>query len=197
MQDNTFTLLKPSLGKEWGWIALRGVLAVIFGMLAVAWPIITVLTLSIVWGVFALADGLFAFGTGWRLHKKGVRWWPYMAFGVIGVLAGLIAIVWPGISAMVLVLIIGFWAALGGASQIVAAIRLRKEIDDEWFMILSGLLGVIFGLLLLFRPLEGAVAIAWIVGFYAMFMGILLIMLSFKVRSKGGEDKASEKSAGA
>lgn len=187
MHDHTDYLLGPNLGKEWGWIALRGALAVIFGILAVAWPIITVWTLSMVWGVFALADGLFAFSTGWRLHKKGVRWWPYMALGVIGVLAGLIAVIWPGITAFVLVFIIGFWAALGGISQIIAAIRLRKEIDGEWFLILSGLLGLIFGLLLLFRPLEGAVAIAWIVGFYAIFMGILVIMLALKIRNAKNE----------
>lgn len=194
MQNNIYDLLRPNLGREWGWIAVRGVLAVIFGLLAVAWPIITVWTLSMVWGVFALTDGLFAFSTGWRLHKKGIRWWPYLAFGMIGVLAGLVAIIWPGITALVLVFIIGFWAALGGVSQIAAAIRLRKEIDDEWFLVLSGLLGLIFGLLLLFRPLDGAVAIAWIVGFYAIFTGILLVMLALKIRAS--KDSSSPPSPG-
>ena len=88
MQENLPYLLRANLGRDWGLIALRGLLAVIFGVLAIAWPLITVWTLSMLWGVFALADGAFACGTGWRLHKQGVRWWPYLAFGVIGALAG-------------------------------------------------------------------------------------------------------------
>ena len=195
MQENLPYLLRANLGRDWALIALRGLLAVIFGVLAIAWPLITVWTLSMLWGVFALADGAFACGTGWRLHKQGVRWWPYLAFGVIGVLAGLVAIIWPGITALALVYVIGFWAACGGLSLIVAAFRLRKEIEDEWFLALSGLLSLIFGLLLLFRPLDGAVAIAWIVGFYAIFFGVLLLMLAFKIRARARQsDEAPRQS---
>ena len=195
MQENLPYLLRANLGRDWALIALRGLLAVIFGVLAIAWPLITVWTLSMLWGVFALADGAFACGTGWRLHKQGVRWWPYLAFGVIGVLAGLVAIIWPGITALALVYVIGFWAACGGLSLIVAAFRLRKEIEDEWFLALSGLLSLIFGLLLLFRPLDGAVAIAWTVGFYAIFFGVLLLMLAFKIRARARQsDEAPRQS---
>ena len=182
MQEYMPQLLKTNLGQEWGWIALRGLLALVFGILAIAWPLITVWTLAMLWGVFALADGAFALNTGWRLHKKGVHWWPYFVFGAVGVLAGLVAIIWPGITALALVYVIGFWAVLGGVSLIAAAWRLRKEIEDEWFLALSGLLTLIFGLLMLFRPLDGAVAVAWIVGFYAIFLGLLILMLAFKIR---------------
>ena len=196
MQKNLPYLLRANLGRNWGLIALQGLLSIIFGVLALTWPLITVWTLSMLWGAFALVDGAFACGTGWRLHKQGVRWWPYLAFGVIGVLAGLVAIIWPGITALALVYVIGFWAACGGLSLIVAAFRLRKEIEDEWFLALSGLLSLIFGLLLLFRPLDGAVAIAWIVGFYAIFFGVLLLMLAFKIRARARQsDEAPRPSA--
>lgn len=184
-QQKILAEFKEHLGKEWAWIAIRGVVAIIFGLMALAWPMATLWALTIMWGAFAFADGAFAFAVGWRLHKKGVRWWPYLVFGVIGVLIGIVTILWPAVTAITLVYIIGFWALFGGLSQLVAAIRLRKEIEGEWLLALAGLIGVAFGLLILFRPLtEGIAVITGFVGIYAVMVGVIFLMLAFKVRNK-------------
>lgn len=166
--------------------SVRGAVALVFGFMAIIWPLAAIWSLALLWGAFALADGIFALMTGWRLHKRGVRWWPYLFFGVIGVLAGIITLVWPAITAIMLIYVVAFWALFGGVSQILAAIRLRKEIEGEWLLALAGGFGVIFGFLILFRPLpEGVLAIAWLVGFFAIVTGVLHLMLAFKVRGKG------------
>lgn len=177
--------LRESLGHEWGWIALRGAVALLFGLLALIWPLATIWALAIMWGAFAFADGIFSFITGWRLHKKGVRWWPYLLYGIIGLAAGILTLLWPGITALALIYVIAFWAIFGGVSQVAAAIRLRKEIEGEWLLILAGIISVLFGLLIFFRPLpDGVVAIALLVGMYAIISGILCLMLAFKVRKQ-------------
>ena len=174
---------RAHLKKEWGWIALRGVAGIIFGILAISWPLATIWALAIMWGVFALVDGASALAGGWNMHKQGSRWWPYLLFGVIGLAAGIITLIWPAITAFVLVYVIGFWALFGGISQIAAAVRLRKEIQGEWLLGLVGVIGILFGLLILFRPIpEGIMAIALFVGFYAIATGVIYLMLAFRVR---------------
>ncbi len=169
--------------KEWGWIAARGVIALIFGCMAIASPFATIWALAVVWGIFAILDGVSAGYTSWRLHKQGVRWWPYALFAVTGVIAGAVAIVWPGITAVAFLVVIACWAIIGGVSQIVAAIRLRKEIEGEWFLIFTGGINLLFGLLLLFRPLpEGLFAIAWIISFYAFLTGFSTLALAYQLR---------------
>jgi len=174
--------LGEHIGKEWGWIALRGVAALIFGVLALIWPLLTIVLLAVMWGAFMFADGVFSLMASWDLHKKGVRWWPYLLYGLLGLATGVLTLLWPGITAFILLYIIAFWALIGGIAQITAAIRLRKEIVDEWALILTGVISVLFGLLVLFRPLPGVVAIAWMVGIYAIISGVLSLMLAIKVR---------------
>ena len=176
------------VGREWGWLAFRGVLAVIVGILAFVWPLATIVTLALFWGAFMFVDGLGAGITGWRLYKRGIRWWPYLVFAVIGVLAGVVTLLMPGVTAVALLYVIAFWAIFGGISQIAAAIRLRREIQGEWYLVLVGALSVLFGLLVAFRPVpEGVVAISWMVGTYALMAGALYILLALKLRSKGKE----------
>ena len=143
MQDPLLNTLKTHLGLEWKWMALRGAAALVFGFMAIIWPMAAIWSLAVLWGAFALADGVFALATGWRLHKRGARWWPYLLFGVIGVLAGFLTLVWPAITAIVLIYIVGFWALFGGISQIAAAVRLRKEIEGEWLLALAGVFSAI------------------------------------------------------
>ena len=181
--------LRDHIGQEWGWIALRGAAALLFGVLALLWPLATIVVLAIMWGAFAFADGVFSLIAGWHLYKKGVRWWPYLLYGVLGLAAGIVTLLWPGITAFVLLYIIAFWALFGGIAQIAAAVRLRKEIEGEWFLILAGGISVLFGLLVLFRPVpEGIVAIAWMVGIYAIISGVLYLMLAFRARKEGKTD---------
>lgn len=174
---------KAHLKKEWGWIALRGAAGILFGLMAIIWPLATIWALAIMWGIFALVDGASALMGGWDMHKQGSRWWPYLIFGLIGLAAGVLTLMWPAITAFVLVYVIAFWALFGGATQIAAAIRLRKEIQGEWLLALVGFIGILFGLLILFRPIpEGITAIAWVVGFYALITGVLYFMLALRVR---------------
>lgn len=178
--------LRDNIGQEWGWIALRGAAALLFGILALAHPLITVVVLALMWGAFAFADGLFSLISIWHLHKKGVRWWPYLLHGLLGLAAGILTLLWPGITVLVLLYILAFWALFGGIAEIAAAIRLRKEMEGEWILVLAGAVSILFGLLVLFRPVPGGiVAVAWMVGAYAIIVGVLHLMLAFKVRGRG------------
>ena len=176
------TALLGYLGREWGWIALRGALAILFGIIALLLPGITLAALVLVWGAYALIDGVLALVAAFRVRDFGRPMWPFLAIGALSILAGVLTFMWPGLTALVLLMLIAVWAIFTGIFQIIAAIRLRKEIDNELLLGLSGALSVMFGLLMIARPGAGALAVVWIIGFYAMFFGALLIAVAFKVR---------------
>lgn len=164
------------------WIpVLRGVLAILFGILALFWPGITILALVIVFGAYAIVDGVFALIAAFRgpteEHRVGMA-----AVGVLGILAGVVALLWPGITALALLLVIAAWFVATGVFEIIAGVRLRKEIENEWLPILSGVVSVIFGILLLAWPAGGALAIAWLIGLSAIAYGITLIALGLRLR---------------
>jgi len=168
---------------NWWAIALRGVAAIIFGILAFVWPGITVTALVLVFGAYAIVDGIFAIVAGVRAPKNLKRWWLLLIEGIVGVAAGVIAFIMPGITALVLLIMIASWAIVTGIIEIIAAIQLRKQITGEWLMVLSGIASIVFGGLLLYNPTAGAIAVVWIKGMYAIFFGILLTALGFKLRS--------------
>lgn len=176
---------RTNLSRMWGWIAMRGVIGILFGILAFVWPWGTAWALAIAWGAFVLADGVLTVFSGWQIHRGGHSWWPYLFFGLTGAVAGIISLAWPGITILVLVYVVAFWALFGGITQIAAAVRLRKEIEGEWSMILGGVIAVLFGVLLLVRPPgESVLAITWLIGFYAIFTGIFALSLAFRVRPR-------------
>ena len=156
------------LRKEWGWIALRGV---------------TLAILVIVWGAYALMDGVLALVTGLRMRDNGKPLWSLIIIGLLGIGAGVATFFWPGLTALTLVLIIGSWAIVMGLFQIIAAVRLRKYIQGEWLHALSGLLSIVFGVAVVLRPGAGAVAFAWIVGWFAIVFGVMLISMALRLRS--------------
>jgi uncharacterized membrane protein HdeD (DUF308 family) len=169
--------LLRTMADNWWLVLLRGIAAIAFGILAFVWPVITLLTLTLLWGAYAVADGLFALWgavAGPRGHM-GARFWL-----VIVGLAGVVA--WPGVTALVLLFFIAIWAIVIGVMQIWGAIQLRKEIEGEWLLILSGLLSVAFGILLLARPGLGALAVVWMIGWFAILEGCLLVALSLRLR---------------
>jgi uncharacterized membrane protein HdeD (DUF308 family) len=182
----TDTLINE-LANNWGWIALRGAAAIIFGILAFAWPGITLLVLTLFWGAYALIDGVLALVGAFRMKDRGKPIWPLVLVGVLGIVAGILAFVWPGMTALVLLMFIAAWAIVTGILQIIVAIRIRKAIDNEWLLILSGAVSVIFGALMVWSPGAGAVAVVWVIAAYATFFGILLVALGFRLRglSKG------------
>jgi len=160
---------------RWGSLAVRGIAAVLFGLAALIWPGLTLAVLIILYGAYALVDGVFAIVAGLRAGS-GTRRWLLLAEGALGILAGLIAVFWPGVSAVVLLYIIAFWAILGGLLRIVG---------DEWTMALSGVLWVLLGIVLFALPGAGLLSLAWLIGIFALGAGITLIALALRVRGQG------------
>ncbi|CAB3799763.1 hypothetical protein LMG28688_05033 [Paraburkholderia caffeinitolerans] len=169
-----------SLSAHWGWLLARGIAAILFGVLAYAWPGLTVLTLALVWGAYAIVDGAFALIYGAR--GGGSRRWSYVFVGVIGVIAGLVAFFWPGETAIILVMIIGFWALAVGVFEIVYAIQYRHAIAHPWAVGLSGLLSVALGFFVVMHPGAGALSLIWLIASFAILYGILMIVASLQLR---------------
>jgi uncharacterized membrane protein HdeD (DUF308 family) len=176
--------MHPTVSGNWGALAVRGVAAVLFGLAALIWPGLTLAVLIIFYGAYAVVDGVFAILAGLRAGS-GTRTWLLLAEGALGILAGLIAVFWPGVSAVVLLYIIAFWAIFGGLLRIVGAVLLRREIDNEWTMVLSGALWVLLGIVLFVLPGAGLLSLAWLIGIFALGAGITLIVLAFRVRGQG------------
>ncbi|AKQ54679.1 HdeD family acid-resistance protein [Bordetella hinzii] len=171
-----------NVGRQWGWVALRGLVAVLFGLLALFLPGITLAALVLVWGAYALVDGVFALIAGWRIRDQDKPLWPLVLVGITGLAAGIVTFLWPGVTALVLLYIIAFWAIVAGVFQIAAAIRFRKEIQNEWLHGLSGLVSLLFGVMLVIQPGAGALALVWVIGLYAVFFGILLLVLALRLK---------------
>jgi len=174
-----------TLSRRWWAVALRGVAAILFGVLALAWPGITVFALVIVFGAYALVDGAFtlvaAFGDRDGDRTRGSRAWLF-ARGGAGILTGVIAAVWPGITTLALLWVIALWAMVTGVFEIVAAFQLRRELRREWLLILSGALSVLFGVLLIVWPAAGVLTLVVLIGIAAIAVGVTLLMLGLRLR---------------
>jgi uncharacterized membrane protein HdeD (DUF308 family) len=174
-------MMLTQMARNWGWIVLRGVAAILFGILSFAWPGLTLAVLVIVWGAYALADGLFALMAGIRL-----KMWPLTIVGLLGICAGIFTFLRPGITALVLLGLIAVWALATGIFQVAAAIHFRKMISNEWMLILSGVLSIAFGAAMLARPGAGALAVVWLIGWFATLNGVMQVVLGFRLRGLGG-----------
>jgi uncharacterized membrane protein HdeD (DUF308 family) len=166
--------------RHWWALAVRGLAAVVFGILAFVMPGMTLTVLVLLFGAYALVDGVLAIVSA--LRSGGEHLWYLLLEGVLSILAGVAALVWPGLTALVLLFIIAGWAILTGILEIISAVRLRKAIDNEWAWIASGVLSVIFGIILLVQPGTGALAVVWLIGAYAVLFGITMIALAWQVR---------------
>jgi uncharacterized membrane protein HdeD (DUF308 family) len=164
---------------------LRGLAAIVLGICAMAWPGITLFVLVGIFAAFSILDGIFGIVLGFRGESDGTVWWTMVLLGVLALAAGIIAIAWPGLTMLVLVTIIAVSAIVRGVFEIYAAIRLRHEIDDEWILGFSGLMSIIFGALIMWRPGAGLIAIALLIGAYMMALGIFGVALSLRLRSMG------------
>ncbi len=172
------------LAKNWWILVVRGVAAVIFGILAFMWPALTVAVLVLFWGAYALADGvvgLFAVFKG--PHADGFPWWLLIA-SLAGIFAGVFTFANPALTALALLTLIGAFAIVRGVMEISAAIRLRKEIDNEWLLGLAGLASVAFGALVMLAPGAGALAIVLWIGAASIVIGVLEILLGFKLKNR-------------
>jgi uncharacterized membrane protein HdeD (DUF308 family) len=167
---------------SWWALVLRGIAAILFGVLAFMWPGITLTVLVFLFGAYALVDGAFSIVAGIKSHGEYKRWWLLLAEGCLSVAAGVFAFFAPAMTAFVLLILIASWAIVTGIFQIAAAIQLRKVIIGEWMLVLIGALSVVFGLLLLYNPAGGALAVVWLIGAYSVVYGILLLVFGIKLR---------------
>jgi uncharacterized membrane protein HdeD (DUF308 family) len=172
-----------NLGDQWWAIALRGLAGVVFGVLALLFPPAAVAALVMLFSAYALVDGIFTIVAAARGRHEVPRWGWLLFQGIVGVVTGVLAFLLPGLTAVALVLLIGSWSIIGGVAGIVSAIRLRKQIEGEWLLALSGVFSIIFGVLLFIAPIAGALALAMWIGAFAIVYGGLLIALGIRLRN--------------
>ena len=173
------------LTRNWWVVALRGVFAILYGLTALMWPGLTLEILVLFFGAYALMDGVFAMIAAFTNRAGHGSWWVLLLEGLVDIIVGMIAFSRPGLTTLVLLYVIAFWALTTGILEIVAAVRLRKEIEGEWLLALSGIGSLVFGVLLLFFPAAGALTIALMIGAYAILFGIMFLSLGLRLRRFG------------
>ena len=170
-----------TLARNWWALVLRGIAGVIFGVLTFINPGMTLAVLIVLFGAYAIVDGVFNLVAAVS-GRTGQPWWHLVLEGIVSIAAGVIAFAWPGLTLLALVWLVAGWAIITGVLEIVAAIRLRKHIDNEWWLVLSGVASVVFGGLLIVAPIAGALAVTLWIGAYAVVFGALMIALGLRLR---------------
>jgi uncharacterized membrane protein HdeD (DUF308 family) len=163
-------------------LGLRGVMALLFGVLVLVWPRVTVLVLAVVFAAYAVVDGIGMVASGFSSGRDRRRRWSYALAGAVGIVAGVIAALWPEVTALVLVLLVGAWAVVTGALEIAAAVRLRREMPGRWVLALAGGSSLVAGVIILARPDVGALALATVLGVYALLAGAALLWAAWQLR---------------
>ena len=182
--------LGPGLGsmaRQYWWLLLvRGIVAIAFGIMALAWPAITVLALVTVFAVYAFLDGIAAIGMGLSERRAGHKWGYSVFNGVVSILAGITAIVWPAMTAVVLLLVIALWALVAGVMSIMGSLALRRAGLKQWiWTMIFGVCAVLFGISLIVNPGRGILSVLWVIAVFAIAGGISLCIASFTVRKIG------------
>ncbi len=176
-------MLIETLKRHWWVPVIRGIAAIVFGVIAFAYPGLTVAMLVLFFGAWVLVDGVFRV-VGAIGHRASDKEWGFdLVIGIVGIIIGFLTFHAPQITALALIIYIAAWALMIGATEIALAIKLRREIKGEWFLILMGLVSIVFAVMLLWNPLPGALALVWLIGSYAIVFGILGIILGFRLRS--------------
>jgi uncharacterized membrane protein HdeD (DUF308 family) len=181
---------RPALPAEtghWWALALRGIIAILFGLAAFLRPGIALEALILLFGAYALVDGVFSIVGVFGGTRGGTPRWLLFLEGVVSILAGLIALIFPGLTAIALLYLVAAWAVVTGIAEIATAIRLRQEIRGEWALILGGIISVLFGLILAVLPAVGILSLIWLVGAYAVAFGVLLLITALQVRGRDNQ----------
>src|SRR5271167_2035357 len=174
--------LASSLKRSWWLMLLRALAAIAFGVLIFVLPGISLVSLVLVFGAYCMADGILTVWTAVSGSKDHESWWLLLLEGVLGIGIGVLTIFAPAVTALALLFYIALWAIATGVLEIAAAIRLRKEIQGEWLLLLAGLASVVFGVLLIWQTGAGALTVLWLIGSYAIVFGVLLLILALKIR---------------
>jgi uncharacterized membrane protein HdeD (DUF308 family) len=167
----------------WWAIALRAAAAILLGVIAIFMPGPTLAAIVIVFGIYAIVDGILAIIAAVRGFRRKERWWPMLLEGLVGIVAGAIAILLPGIGALALTYLVAAWALVTGAFEIAAAIRLRKVMTGEWLLLIAGVLSIVLAVLVALFPGTGALLLVWWLGAYAFAYGVVSLVLALRVRS--------------
>jgi uncharacterized membrane protein HdeD (DUF308 family) len=170
------------LRKNWWTFLLRGLVAIAFGIVAIIWPGITLSSLIIVFGAYVLVDGIFAIAYG-IAERDQAQWWVNILIGLAGIIAGLWAMAFPGLTAIGLLYFIAAWWIVTGLLEIIFAVRVRKRIDNEWALIASGILSLVAGVILMLFPGSGAISLVWLIGLLSMAFGAMLVIFAFRLRN--------------
>lgn len=167
-----------------GWlIAARGVLAIVFGILALFWPAPTTLVLVLLFGIFSFVDGIFAIAAGTASRGYFKRWWALLLEGITGIAMGVLIFYWPDVTALVLLYFIAARAVATGFFEILLAIEFRQVFSGEWTKIIGGMLSVLLGTMLFVFPAEGTVSLVWLIGIYAIIAGLIELIFAFRLWS--------------
>ena len=175
--------MKAILKKIWGHILIWGVLSILFGIISFAWPGLTLTTLVYLFAVAVIAEGIAILVGAWQARNEDKNWWIMLLTGIINIVAGIICIANPGITALFFVILIGISWLITGLMEIYAGISLRKELINEGWLILAGILSTLSGLFLIFRTGEGALALVWLIAGFAIVFGIVLILVALRAKT--------------
>jgi uncharacterized membrane protein HdeD (DUF308 family) len=178
--------MSETLARNWWAVALRGVLAIIFGMIAFLMPAVTMLSLVLVFGVYAVVDGVLAIVSAVRSARRHERWGFLVLEGIVDIAAGVVSFLWPGLTILMFVLIVAAWALVTGGLMTAAAFRLQLD-HGRWWLVFGGLASIVYGVLLIIAPLIGALVLTWWIGAYALVFGVLLLTLAFRLRTRHNE----------
>lgn len=177
--------MRIEFARTWWMLALRGLIAIIFGVATLVWPGIALKALVLLFGVYALLDGVVALVVAIQTREMLNLWWVWLLEGLVGLAIGILTFLRPGVTEIALLYLIAAWAILTGAFEVVVAAELRKLIERDWLLALDGILSIILGVLLAIRPAQGALAVTWLIGLYAIVVGALLLVLAFRLRRLG------------
>jgi uncharacterized membrane protein HdeD (DUF308 family) len=176
-------MMIETLKRHWWVPVIRGIAAIVFGIIAFAYPGLTIATLVLFFGAWVLVDGIFRVVGAIGHRASDPDWGWHIVIGIVGIIVGLLTFHLPQITALALIIYIAAWALMIGATEIAFAIKVRREIKGEWFLVLMGLASILFAVLLLWNPVAGAAAVIWLIAWYAVVLGILAIFFGFRLRS--------------
>ena len=175
--------MNDMLANNWWAVALRGIVAILFGIAAFAMPFVTMLSLVVVFAAFSFVDGVFGIIMSVRGARKGERWIWLLLSGILGIVAGAVAVLWPGITVLAFVVLVAAWALVSGTFMLISAFRLKIDHGRVW-LVIGGIASIVFGILLVISPFIGALVLTFWTGAHALVLGATLLVLAYKLRSQ-------------
>jgi uncharacterized membrane protein HdeD (DUF308 family) len=176
--------------RQWWVLILQGVLGIAVGILAIVYPDLALATIALLFAAWAVVSGVSQLAAGWRVAEARGRSWPFLVSGAVSVIAGVLAVLNPGITILYLILLLGAWILISGAMEVYTAWKIREEITGEWVLALGGILRIVVGVIILAMPIVGAVLSAALFATWAILSGVAALFLGYRLRQFGGRVSA-------